>query len=425
MGVVYLAIDCRLDRKLALKVMLPRFAANAAAKERFLREARAAAKISHDNVVIVHEADEREGVPYIAMQLLQGYPLDEYLKTKGAPPLPHVIRIAREAALGLAAAHALALVHRDIKPANLWLEAPNGRVKVLDFGLAKPIDSEAELTDSGAVVGTPAYMSPEQARGEKVDSRTDLFGLGAVLYRLCTGKTPFAGPNVMAVLMKLASEEPAAVRELNPTVPEALALLVHQLLSKKPEDRPPSATEVARRLRAILEEVLPQHAVHAGSPMPLAVPVDVLSSQPVVVHVLPTQPPVVVPMQITAQPESAFANLGEDDLGATEVEPAASTVKQTRKQSGGKGMWVLMGIAVVLAVVAAATVILQIDKKKEPEAKGPDGGTPGDRPEPKVGPEQEKSLGSLPRTYKNNLGMEFTLVPSGTGWLGGEVAHLA
>src|SRR5215207_9227721 len=208
MGAVYLAVDTRLGRKLALKVMLPEFAADHDAKERFLREARAAAQVSHDNVVTVYEADEREGVPYIAMQFLRGYPLDQFLKDKGAPALAHVIRIVRETALGLSAAHAIGLVHRDIKPANLWLEAPNGRVKVLDFGLAKPIGTDAELTKSGAVVGTPAYMSPEQARGEKVDRRTDLFSLGAVLYRLCTGRPPFNGPNAMAVLTALATQEP-------------------------------------------------------------------------------------------------------------------------------------------------------------------------------------------------------------------------
>src|SRR6185369_9797312 len=117
------------------------------------------AKVNHDNVVTVYEADEREGVPYIAMQFLQGYPLDDYLRTKGAPALAHVIRIGREAALGLAAAHELGLVHRDIKPANLWLEAPNGRVKVLDFGLARVVTDDVKLTNSGEVVGTPAFMS--------------------------------------------------------------------------------------------------------------------------------------------------------------------------------------------------------------------------------------------------------------------------
>ena len=141
--------------------MLPQYAANDLAKERFLREARAAAQITHDNVVTVYEADERDGVPFIAMQFLQGYPLDEFLKRKGSPTIPQILRIARETAAGLSAAHDLGLVHRDIKPGNLWLEAPNGRVKVLDFGLARPIDSEGELTKSGAIVGTPAYMSPE------------------------------------------------------------------------------------------------------------------------------------------------------------------------------------------------------------------------------------------------------------------------
>lgn len=254
MGAVFLATDTRLNRKLALKVMLPQYAADKVARERFLREAQAAAQISHDNVVTVYEADERDGVTYIAMQFLQGYPLDEYLKKKGKPAVPQVIRLAREAAAGLAAAHKLGLVHRDIKPANLWLEAPNGRVKLLDFGLAKPLAAQVEMTQSGIIMGTPAYMSPEQARGSKVDGRTDLFSLGAMLYQLCTGKLPFEGPNVMAVLTALATENPRPVRELNPDVPAALADLIHQLLSKKPADRPAAADEVVRRLRSITED---------------------------------------------------------------------------------------------------------------------------------------------------------------------------
>ena len=246
MGAVYAALDTRLDRRLALKVMLPRYAADPAAKARFLREARAAARVKHDNVVTVYEADERDGVPYIAMEFLEGYPLDEYLRKKGCPTISQVVRIAAEAAAGLAAAHNLGLVHRDIKPANLWLEAPHGRVKVLDFGLARPVDAEAEVTRSGAVVGTPAYMSPEQARGERVDHRTDLFSVGAVLYRLCTGRLPFEGPTVMAVLMALGTLEPQPVRELNPAVPASLAALIHQLLAKKADDRPQSGAEVVK-----------------------------------------------------------------------------------------------------------------------------------------------------------------------------------
>ncbi|MBY0457490.1 MAG: serine/threonine protein kinase, partial [Gemmataceae bacterium] len=135
MGAVFAAVDTRLNRRLALKVMLPEVAADAESKERFLREARAAAQVTHDNVVTVYEADERDEMPYIAMQFLTGCPLDAYLKRKGRIPLTHAVRIGRETAAGLAAAHDQGLVHRDIKPGNLWLEAPNGRVKVLDFGL--------------------------------------------------------------------------------------------------------------------------------------------------------------------------------------------------------------------------------------------------------------------------------------------------
>src|SRR5262249_32190156 len=153
-------------------------------------------------------------------------------------------------------------------------EAPHGRVKVLDFGLAKPVDAEAELTRSGAVVGTPAYMSPEQARAERVDHRTDLFSLGSVLYRLCTGKLPFQGPTTMAVLVGLGPQEPPPVRGRSPEVPESLAALVHQLLAKTADARPQSAAEVVKRLRAIAEELA----------VPRAQPVEQSASLPQVVQ---------------------------------------------------------------------------------------------------------------------------------------------
>ncbi len=249
MGAVYAALDTRLDRKIALKVMIPAFAAIPSAKERFLREARAAAKIAHDNVVTVYEADERDGIPYIVMQYLEGYPLDEFLKKKGEVSQSQVLRIARETAAGLEAAHKLGIIHRDIKPGNLWLEAPNGRVKLLDFGLARPVDSDVELTKSGAILGTPAYMSPEQAQGERVDQRSDLFSLGVMLYRLTTGQLPFQGNSTMAVLMALGTKEPKPVREVNPAIPDGLAQLIHDLLRKDPAQRPATATEVITRLR--------------------------------------------------------------------------------------------------------------------------------------------------------------------------------
>jgi WD40 repeat protein len=313
-------------------------------------------------VVTVFAADECDGVPYIAMQFLQGYPLDQYLKQKGAPALAHVIRIGRETAAGLAAAHELGLVHRDIKPANLWLEAPNGRVKVLDFGLAKPIGTDAELTKSGAVVGTPAYMSPEQARGLKVDHRTDLFSLGAVLYRLCTGQNPFAGSNMMAVLMALGSEDPTPVRQLNPSVPETLAQLIHQLLAKKPEQRPPTAAEVAKRLRAVLEQLLAPARPAAGTGS-----TDLSAALPVVVGPLPVQPPVVAPMHITVQHNDVFAHLQDDADEPTHAESAPGEVPAPRaKKSGGKGVLIGAGVAVLLAVGVVFGVVTLMNKKRAP-----------------------------------------------------------
>lgn len=251
MGAVYDAFDTRLHRRIALKVMLPQFADMDTARQRFLREARATARVCHENVVTVYEADERDGVPYIAMQLLEGRSLEESLRQNEAPDLATILRIARETAEGLAAAHAFGLVHRDVKPANLWLEAPTGRVKVLDFGLARPIDTDIEVTIHGAVVGTPAYMSPEQARGENVTLRTDLFSLGVVLYRLCSGRLPFDGPTTLAVLTALGTQEPTPLCQLNPDIPPPLADLIHQLLAKNVEDRPNSAAEVVQRLNAL------------------------------------------------------------------------------------------------------------------------------------------------------------------------------
>jgi len=344
MGTVYLARDTRLNRKLALKVMLPNFAAIPASRERFLREARAAAQISHDNVVTVYEADERDGIPYIAMQYLQGYPLDEYLKKKGNPSIPQVLRIARETVAGLAAAHRLGLVHRDIKPGNLWLEAPGGRIKVLDFGLAKPVKADVELTQHGAVIGTPAYMSPEQARGNRVDARSDLFSLGAVLYRLVTGRLPFRGDTSMAVLMALASEEPLPVRAINPDVPEAFAELIHKLLAKDPSRRLPTADDVAKVLREISNP-----PVERAAALPVATRVQV----------------VYVPIEVSAeQSESPFEDLEETATAEVEAAPlkrSSSKISRPRPRSR-PWPWIAAGLIGLVALAAGAIVIIITNK---------------------------------------------------------------
>jgi predicted Ser/Thr protein kinase len=257
MGAVYRAHDDELDRPVALKVMLPGLAQQAVARERFVREARAAAKITSDHVVTIYEVGTHAGVPFIAMEYLHGQPLDAALQAQTRFTLSHIVRLGAEVAAGLADAHALGLVHRDIKPANLWLDAHTGRVKLLDFGLARPTDATEHLTASGAIVGTPAFMSPEQARSGALDGRSDVFSLGAVLYHLLTGRLPFHGESVMAILTALAVDEPVPIRQHNPHVPELLARLVEQMLAKDPTARPASARAVESALRALLPTTAP------------------------------------------------------------------------------------------------------------------------------------------------------------------------
>ena len=277
MGCVLLAEDTKLLRQVALKVMLPQFARDATAKERFLREARTAARIKHDNVITIFQVDEANGVPFIALEFLQGAPLDKYLKDKGALPLPIAVRIAKEIAEGLAAAHARGLIHRDIKPGNIWLEAPKGRVKLLDFGLARADQDDTHLTQSGAIVGTPAFMAPEQARGEKVDGRCDLFSLGVVLYRMTTGKQPFAGPTTIAVLTAIAVDTPAPPRSVNPKIPEALEKVIVKLLEKDPVKRYASAKELIADLNGVLRGLTQANKVE--TPTAASVPANASSRQ--------------------------------------------------------------------------------------------------------------------------------------------------
>lgn len=258
MGVVYLAEDISLKRKIAIKVLPPGAVTDSNARDRFFREARAAANLEHENIITIHQVDEDRGVVFLAMPLLKGRPLDQYLSERGHNPLPvdEILRIGRETAAGLAAAHDHDVVHRDIKPANIWLEDITGRnpsnrpfrVKILDFGLARSSRDGASLTQTGIIVGTPSYMSPEQARNPKVDSRSDLFSLGCVLYEVSTGRRPFSGNDAMAVLSSLAVDVPMPPVELNDEIPFELSDLIMELLEKDPRNRPRSARDVEERL---------------------------------------------------------------------------------------------------------------------------------------------------------------------------------
>jgi eukaryotic-like serine/threonine-protein kinase len=269
MGIVLEGEDTTLKRQVAIKVMHPRLAADPTARARFLREAEAMARLDHEHVVPVFEAaeDSMAKVAYLVMPFLQGEALSDRLKREGRLRPAEVIRICREVAEGLQAAHGHGLIHRDIKPSNIWLD-PRGKVKLLDFGLVRAAgDGDMSLSQSGQVVGTPAYMAPEQARGEQVDHRADLFALGCVLYRAATGAVPFGGSSSVATMYSVATATPADPAALNPRLPPALVGLIRRLLAKDPEGRPASAATVGREL-AELERAEVDTAVPLAVPAP-------------------------------------------------------------------------------------------------------------------------------------------------------------
>src|SRR5262249_46511948 len=198
------------------------------------------------------QGGEERGVPFLAMQLLRGQTLENRLgRAGGRLPLAEVLRIGREIAEGLAAAHARGLIHRDIKPANVWLEEGRGWVRIVDFGLARGSGPDTQLTQVRAVIGTPAYMAPEQATSAPVDARCDLFSLGAVLYRAATGQPPFGDLDTLSVLSALATQMPVPPHRIVASLPRMFSGLVMRLLAKDPEDRPQSAREVVQAIEAL------------------------------------------------------------------------------------------------------------------------------------------------------------------------------
>lgn len=269
MGVVLKAEDRTLDRIVALKVMNPSLAASGTARARFAREARAAAAILHPNVIPIHAVSASHELPYLVMPYVTGTSLQQRLNSEGPMSLPEILRIGSQLAAGLSAAHKTGVIHRDIKPSNVMLDTGVETALITDFGLARTID-DATLTRSGAITGTPEYMSPEQARGEAIGFSSDLFSLGSVLYSLCTGRPPFRAQTAFGVLRRISDNEPRPIRDVNPDIPHWLVELIDRLLSKNPTQRP-----TADEAHVLAENCL----AHVYEPDRIAVPEELTGRQ--------------------------------------------------------------------------------------------------------------------------------------------------
>ncbi|MCX7422074.1 MAG: bifunctional serine/threonine-protein kinase/formylglycine-generating enzyme family protein, partial [Planctomycetia bacterium] len=253
-GIVFKAFDEKLHRLVAIKIMNPQMASTSPPRKRFLREARSAAAIKHENVVQVYSVEEQP-LPYLVMEFIDGQTLKQKLDGCGPLETPEVLHIARQIASGLAAAQAMGLIHRDIKPANILLElGAEQRVKISDFGLARAAD-DASMTRTGVISGTPMYMAPEQAAGQSLDHRADLFSFGSVLYQMACGRPPFRAANTIAVLRRVVEDTPRPLQEILPEIPDWLVAIVTKLLAKKPEDRFQTAKEVADLLARCQSEL--------------------------------------------------------------------------------------------------------------------------------------------------------------------------
>ncbi len=249
MGVVYLAREVQLDRLVAIKVLPPALAARPELRERFLREARTAAKLSHPNIVPIFRVDDVGGFVFFVMAYVEGETLTERVRTRGPLPAHEAVRLVQEIAWALAYAHARGVVHRDIKPDNILIEKGSARALVTDFGIAQ-VQTATSLTDIGQVMGTAHFMSPEQAAGEAVDGRSDLYAIGVVAHFALTGKLPFDGPTVQSILAKHLTQPPPPLATVAPTIPKALAQALDRCLAKDREHRYPTGEALAEAITA-------------------------------------------------------------------------------------------------------------------------------------------------------------------------------
>lgn len=334
MASVYLARDAELERQVAIKVLAEHLAGNPPFRSRFLREARLAARLSHPNVVQIFDAGEDDGRPFIVMECVEGTTLGDELRRTGPFEPARVVDLALQICGGLEHAHASGLVHRDIKPQNLLIRA-DGTVKVADFGIARAAET-TKLTQMGSVLGTAAYLSPEQAAGEDVTAATDIYSFGCVLYEALTGRTPYVFQNLAELAVKQREQPIVPVRELAPNVPEDLEAAVMRCLARNPEYRPASAAALA-------------HELAPASPEP------------------PTQP-------ITAASGVRATEVATVPLTVPRAATDATRVAQRRDYAlPMRTLWTVLAVAALLAVIAVVALVSArgVEEGGEPAQKAP------------------------------------------------------
>lgn len=374
MGYVFLAEDVRLKRQVALKVMNQKIAGTPGSRKRFISEARSMAAVHHDNVATIFEVGEHKGTPFMAMELLEGSTLENYRERHGEPDYHQLIAYARDIARGLAAAHAQGIVHRDIKPANIWLDTKTNRIKILDFGLALASTPVDQLSGRGAVVGTPGYLSPEQARSEPLDDRCDLYCAGVVLYEMATGSLPLKTKTVAEQLIAILAHAPKPLRERNDKIPQPLADLIHRLMAKEPRNRYSSAAELEKALDEVeIECEKKSEVAQAISQLQLGLEqavnkknrgvddaLDLGNSEqapPNPFESLPDALPAAVPLATGVSSSGVHAA-----IPMAAATPAASPrPAPTKTASNSKIIWIAVGVCAAVLLVAIPAIVFLSD----------------------------------------------------------------
>ncbi len=430
MGYVFRAEDSKLQRSVALKVMNQKIAATSNSRQRFLHEARAMAAVRHDNVATIFEVGESDGTPFMAMEMLQGGTLETFNKDKHRLSYEKIIEYARQITRGLSAAHRQGIVHRDIKPANIWIEEGIDRIKILDFGLALASTPVDHLSGRGAVIGTPGYLSPEQARSEPLDDRSDLYSLGVVLYELATGQLPLQSSSVSGQLIAILAQRPLPVHELNPEIPKPLCDLIHRLLRKEPRLRPQSAHQLEVELERVREECHAKSEVaQAINKLQVGLNEMVSKSESGSIIDAIDEIPETIPDPLAAMPFSASGPVGAAHSGRFVV-PSSAAEKQVAPT---KPNWYVYAplLAIVLVIVtvlpltafffnrmgrstepilvteipAGKTASAKLPINLAPEPEGPEQPSPPafvDQNRPSIGDTNPRKEVTAPRTSQQN-----------------------